>query len=227
MEEWRIAGIAVALCASFALLLSSAIARSKGRSGSLSFWCGILAWFFADLLAVENKPAYEWTVVAPFVLLPGPELVACFISKRRLSPPHVRVKRVGKGVMGIVFYVIGALALVFFCYLAVTGIFPRVGGLVTLGLLTVLFIVVFASERYSKPELCGNGFWKGLGSTPGLQPWEEFRSFSWTGETELGIELRLEPRREDNEAIQLMALLEDREVVRRLLEAHLPEAPLA
>jgi hypothetical protein len=201
--------VAVLLVISFALFLSARITKTR-RTLSVSSWLGGAASSAAVFLAWEND--YAVTAIgflcASIVIS---ELIAVPILRRRVIPPCIRVREAGQD--GIIMIIAALLFIAFVVFLLVTGM------TLGYGLITAYMIIIVVLRLFKKTEICGNGLWQNRS----LQPWEEFRSFSWTGKTEDGAELRLDPSLTVLSETRLLVSPEEREAVQQILEANLPD----
>ena len=91
------------------------------------------------------------------------------------------------------------------------------------GLFAMAAIVGGFRVLFMRVEICGNGLLDPVGSRPYWLPWEAYESFYWTVETDDGVQLRLQAKSADHGTSRLTVRFEDREVVRQILEANLPD----
>jgi hypothetical protein len=157
------------------------------------------------------------------------DLIAVFTSKLDVIPPCAPVKRPGKDraartAREVAFF----LLMGFVLYFAVRGSLPFVGqmsgwDMIACGFFAMAGIIRGFQSLFQRVEICGNGLLDPIASRPNLKPWEIYESFSWAEETRDGAELRLQAKSADQKPIRLIVRPEDREVVRQILEANLPE----
>jgi hypothetical protein len=229
--------IAVLLGLSLALILTAKIAETLGMRYITFLRLGVLCCVAAE------APLVDWMIFVagkggpdslfwPALLLLGmavSDIIDVFRSKGEITPPSARVKRPGQGSVAqaakkVAFYVF--MGFVF--YFAVGGSLPFVGrmsgwDMIACGFFAMAGIIRGFQTLFQRVEICGNGLWDSLAIPPKLKPWEAYESFSWAEETKDGVELRLQAELGAREPIRLIVRPEDREVVRKILEANLPD----
>jgi hypothetical protein len=164
---------------------------------------------------------FEPVLACGFVFFAVTDLVALILSRRQVVHPSVRVHRLDRArrIASPIVYIGGFLLIPFLLYVIPAGFFHSFGRMLQWGLWTVALVIWFILALIERIEICGNGLW----DESTLQPWDEFRSFSWTGETKDGLGLKLYPKNTVLAEKRLLVRPQDREAVQQLLEAKLPE----
>ncbi len=225
--------VAVLIGLSLASFLTAKIVKALDMSDKNFFRLGVLFCVAAGASLVSliflqtdagNLVYAGATLLCCFVF----DLIATFRSKKEALPPFVAVNRPVKGrvartaksvaivlLVGFVFYFAGKRSLPFL---------GQMSGLdsIACGLFMLAAIVTGFNRLIERDEICGNGSLDWVGSPPGFKPWEAYQSFSWTEETKDGLQLTLRPKSSRKGTTPFMVRLEDREVVRQILEANLP-----
>lgn len=198
---------------SLPLLLLARIAKTE-RMKSVSFCIGGVAAIAAFYLVWKNEAEVWPTFCFALIYLAASDLIERRNMRRRIIPPCVRVKVLGRDTAVVIGVVI------FFAIFLVMVLKPEswrfsFGWIMVLGLLTYFPIQKF----FDKVLICRNGVWhSGM-----LNSWDEYKSFSWFRKATDNAELRLEGTSWLSGATRLLVSPEDRESVHELLEAHLPE----
>lgn len=211
--------IAILLCVSFALILSSKIAKAQGPD--LNLFLGMAVWGAVMLLTAGDDAIFGPVLACGLVFLAVSDLVVLILSRRQVAPPSVRVHKLDRGrrIAGPIIFFGGFLFILFLLYMIPTRYFHSFGRMLEWGLWTVTIAIWFILALLERIEICGNGVWQH--ST--LQPWEEFGSFSWTKETKDGLGLKLDPKNTALAETRLQVRPKDREVVQQILKANLPD----
>ncbi len=216
----HIFAIPILLCASFALILSSKIAKAEWIR-VVMFVLGAAVW---AVVCFErgNDPAFAPLMGFPLLSMAISDLIATLMSRKRVRPPCVRVSTPGQDDRAVnVLGAIGLFSLVLLgIYLTVTGGFHSFGRMLMWGLMTVALVIWFVLYSFFYwIEICGNG----LRNRERLHSWEEYESFTWESETKYGFQLRLVPKSALGRTTRLVVSPEEREVVQQILEANLPD----
>ncbi len=227
MEMWL---IALLLGLSWTLILTAKIAKMLDMSYKMFLRFGVLScvaagtpWILVIILKVRNDPESLFWASWPILCHEVFGLISAF-SKGDVVPPCVPVKRPGQGRIARTAKELASFLLMgFVLYFAARGPFPSLGqmsgwDMLGCGLFTMAAIILGYRSLFQRVEVCGNGLWHEVT----IKPWEAFESYSWTGETKDGVELRLQAKSAGGGTTPLMVLFEDREVVRQILEANLP-----
>jgi hypothetical protein len=221
---WLIAGyvlLVVLLLMSFALFLFSRIVEK--RMLPAFFFSGSVLFFIAWLLAWKIECLLAWKIdltnaLGGFLMffIMAPEVLAAPILRRRVIPPCIRVKTIGRSYVSTAFIIVCSVCILFSPYFpfVVLEMSPTFGNIVSGVGFTATLIILVTFFLYEKIEICGNGVWQSLV----FIPWSEYEAFAWHRKTENEIELKLWPGR-----IQLTVPPERREAVYQLLAANLPE----
>jgi hypothetical protein len=228
MEMWM---IAVLFGLSLALLLTAKIAKLMDMRYKMFLHLGVLFCVAAGaplvlhiILIARKDPKSLFEAASAILLGTVFELIASF-SKGEVIPPYVPVKKPGLGrIARTAKEVANYLLMGFAFYFAARGPLPYLGQMSSWDMLACGFFAMVAiikgfQSLFQRVEICGNGLWQY--ST--LKLWEAYESFSWTGITTDGLELRLQAKSADQETTPLMVRPEDREVVQKILEANLPD----
>jgi hypothetical protein len=207
--------IAVLLPISFVLLVLARIVKKQSMFLVLLF-CGVAVGFAAFLTCTDHSAR---AAIGGFLLvfLALSELIAISVWKRRVAPPSVLVKSVGRE---WVFYAIAlCLWIVFVVYRFCTEGFDRSWGSVHMGLLTLWMIMMAILGLFSVTEICVDGIRRnGM-----LRKWKAFESFSWERNASDGVQLTLVSDSSVYPTTRCMVRPEDREAVQQLLKEHLPD----
>lgn len=188
----QISAIGVLLGVSFALILSSKIAKAQGTGSDFYLFLGMAVWGAVMVLTMGDDAISEPVLACGLVFLAVSDLVVLILSRRQVAHPSVRVHRLDRGrrIAGPIIFIGGFLLILLPIYVIPAGYFHSFGRMLQWGLWTVSLVIWFILALLERIEICGNGVWQH--ST--LQPWEEFGSFSWTGKTKDGFGLKLDPK---------------------------------
>jgi hypothetical protein len=206
---------AVSIFISLVLFLLGRIAKTR-RMSSVFFWSGIAVCSVAAFLTSDNE--YSCYAIMGFVPVSGPisDVIAIPIVRRRVMPPCVRAEKCQNRILMIA----GLLSVIaFFVFLLVTESYRSLKMMLLLGPCAVVMIMGLILELFGKTEICGNGLWQYCE----LQPWEDFKFFSWKWNRDDSVDLRLVSKSWICPSTRLMVRPEDREAVQQLLEENLPD----
>jgi hypothetical protein len=209
--------IGALLLISFALLLFSRIAKTRSMSSAFVL-LGMAVWSVACFHGWKNNSALNALVGFPLIFFLICDLIARPILRRRVIPPCVRVRRLRSDITNIIEYFGLFSAIAFVIYLLVTGSLLSFG-IRWLGLAAISIIIFLVLDLVEKTEICGNGIWQ----NGRLQPWEEYKYFSWKRRTEESIELRFVSKSWISDSTRLTVPFEGRQAVLQLLGANLPD----
>jgi hypothetical protein len=215
----RLIVILVLLIISFAFFLFGRIVEPRRRRPVFSL-LGIALCLIASILTW--KTGFEWAMAAmtsSYLFQSLSDLIAIPISRRRVTPPCVRAKTIGRSHIFFIILSVVAIPLMIYLSLLLIEISPSPGRIVFVTVNIAALIAGLAPSLFEKVEVCGNGVWQ-YGR---LTPWNEYESFCWISKPSGAVELTLtQDSRWIFGRLTLIVQPEDRETVHQLLVANLP-----
>jgi hypothetical protein len=209
--------IAVLLPISFVLFVLARIAKKESM-----FWVLHLLGLgvcFAALHVCVRRDHSEPIVIVGFLMVfrALSELIAIPVWRRRVAPPSVLVKSVGR--VWVFYPVMLCLWIAFVAFLLGTEDIGPLPMIVHTGLATAWMILNLMIEVFGTTEICVDG----IRHNGRLRKWKAFESFSWQPKATDSVELTLVSDSSICPTTRFLVRPEDREAVQQILKAALQD----
>jgi hypothetical protein len=209
--------IAVLLPISFVLFVLARIAKTQ-RMFMVLYFCGVAVLFAPFLVCMRRDYAEPLVIVGSMMVLSAlSELIAISVWRRRVAPPSVLVKSVGR--VWVFYAVMLCLWIAFVAFLLGTEDIGPLRMIVHTGLATAWMILILMIEVFGTTEIGVDG----IRQNGRLRPWKKYESFSWERNSRDGVDLTLVSDSSICPTTRFLVRPEDREAVQQILKAALKD----